>query len=122
MPPILVSHSLGGTTIAHALKREPELPVRGAFIVAPPDLDRNDVPPEIHNFRPTPLSPLPFPSWLIASSNDPMSDLKASESLAFHWGSQLKCVGNRQHIGGAANLGNWEEGQLLFAEFLNHLT
>lgn len=76
-PTVVVAHSLGVPTLAHAAPRFPANAVRGAFLVAMPDLERPDVPPEIEGFAPLPRDPLPFPSLLVASRNTPIAPMGA---------------------------------------------
>jgi predicted alpha/beta hydrolase family esterase len=117
-PCFLVAHSLGCTTVAHLTVSDPKLPVRGAFLVAPPDLERPDTPSEIRNFGPTPTPAFSFPAMIIASSNDPMSDLGRSQHLARCWRGAFIDVGPKGHIGENAGLGEWEEGLRLLADLL----
>jgi len=118
VPPVLVCHSLACPTLAHAAGRNPRLALKGAFIVAPADVNRADTPSEIAGFRSPPLTRLPFPSWIIASTNDPYCTIERAAEFAKAWGSKLINVGERHHIGTIAQLGEWEEGQKLFAQFL----
>src|SRR5882757_2785095 len=70
-PVIIVAHSIGVAATAHAA---PGLAgkVAGAFLVGPSGWDKPDLLPGVaHDFAPIPLVPLPFPSVLVASSNDP---------------------------------------------------
>ena len=117
-PPVLICHSLGCSALVHAVARQPALKAYAAFLVAPPNLDRPGTPAELLDFRPVPSSALPFASRVIASTNDGFSSIGESEEMAKRWGSSLSNVGNRDHIGSAANVGAWEEGQSLLAEFL----
>lgn len=113
-PVVFAAHSLGCTTLAAWCRQaEPEslARVRGALLVAPPELDRPDCLPALHDFQGIPATRLPFPSRLIASSNDPYSSLAASEQLAKDWGSQFTLLGPCGHINGESNLGTWPEGQ-----------
>jgi len=55
---------------------------------------------------------------IVASSADPFSKLSRSESLAKSWGSTLVNAGAKDHLGSNANLGDWEDGKNLLAEFL----
>ncbi len=51
-PVVLIGHSLGVSAIVHTAQlRLKDAKVRGAFLVSPPDLERMDMPSEIHNFR-----------------------------------------------------------------------
>ncbi len=117
-PVVLVTHSLGGIALAHAFAQNHKLPVKAAFIVAPPDLDQDDTPNELRDFLPVPMKRFSFPSLLVASSNDPYCALNRAEGMAQAWGSSFVCVGKRHHIGDVANLGEWAEGKDLLSTFL----
>ena len=68
-PVVLVGHSLGCLTIAHHARQHVR-PVRGALLVAPPNVDDPAFPPLSTGFRPIPRAPLPFPSIVVASNDD----------------------------------------------------
>jgi predicted alpha/beta hydrolase family esterase len=116
-PPVLVTHSLGGTTAAHWAARH-RRPVRGALLVAPPDLEHPDVPAPILGFAPTPRQRLPFPSLLVASRDDPYATFERSEALARDWGSRLEDAGPSGHINSDSGLGDWPRGQALLDSLL----
>jgi predicted alpha/beta hydrolase family esterase len=70
---VLAAHSLGCLQVAHwaaVTKRS----VRGALLVAPPDPEGPSFPDVIQGFRSLPRAPLPFPSLLVASHDDPAGD------------------------------------------------
>jgi predicted alpha/beta hydrolase family esterase len=117
MPIVLVAHSLG----CHAVAWWAELmvgsgvdgPVVGALLVAPPDVDRGDVHPLLSRFSPSPRGVLPFPSIVVASSNDPFASLARSREMAGNWMSEFVDIGAAGHINADSNLGDWREGQAL---------
>ncbi len=115
-PVILVGHSLGCQAIAWWASLSPQpygWPVAGALLVAPADVDRADIPPELATFARAPRTPLPFPSILVASTDDPWIALDAAHSLAVDWGSHFVDLGPQGHINAASGLGWWPEGQAL---------
>jgi predicted alpha/beta hydrolase family esterase len=116
-PPVLVAHSLGCDAVVHWAARHGGAGgarrARGALLVAPPDLEAPGLPPALHSFRPVPLAPLPFPSLLVASRDDPWARWEASEALARAWGSRLVDAGRAGHLNGASGLGAWPAGQVL---------
>lgn len=132
-PVVLVAHSLGAMAVAHAgakLARLPAPPV-GAFLVAPADVDNADRWPitqgetfgasEESGFAPAPMTPLPFPSILIASSNDPYCSLDRARELGEAWGSAIIESGELGHINVASGHGPWPDGLLAFGMFLQRL-
>jgi predicted alpha/beta hydrolase family esterase len=121
-PVVLVAHSLGVITVVHAAPILPREVVRGAFLVAPPDVDDAGLIPEIErSFAPIPQDPLPFPSLLVASRSDPFCSYERAEDLAFAWGSALLDAGEAGHINTASGYGPWPEGLMRFAGFLKRL-
>jgi uncharacterized protein len=120
-PIILIGHSLGVCTILHAASQNKLQGVVGAFLVAMPDAEREDFPEAITGFNPLPKAKLPFPSCIIASENDPYISIEKLEYWAKNIGSAFVNVGERGHIGTAAKLGFWDEGQLLFKEFISKI-
>ena len=75
----------------------------------------------IKNFAPTPLVPFHFPSMVIASTTDPYCSIEIVQNMAKKWGSELKNVGDKHHIGNDAKLGDWTEGKSLFIDFIKKL-
>ncbi len=108
-PTILVGHSLGCIAVAEwAARRWAD--VRGALLVAPADVDRRPF------FDAVPLRPLPFPSVLVASDNDPHLELERARLFARHWGSRFVDIGRAGHINVESGFGPWPEGEALLAE------
>ena len=117
---VLVAHSLGCLLVAHAAagpSREALAHnVRGALLVAPPDPDAISFPADIaRGFDPLPLAPLPFPSVLVASRDDPYADFAFARRVAGAWGSELVDAGARGHLNAESGLGDWPEGRRLLA-------
>lgn len=120
-PVILIAHSLGVATVAHAAPHFGERVV-GAFLVAPSNVARPDLRPEIdRDFAPLPRDPLPFPSLLVASRNDPTCDFEVAADFANAWGSALIDAGEAGHINVESGHGPWPEGLMRLAAFLRRL-
>jgi uncharacterized protein len=101
---------------------QPPVARRGAFLVAPPDVEEADLIPAVErSFAPVPRDPLPFPSLLVASRSDPYCAYARAEDLAFAWGSALLDAGEAGHINTASGYGPWPEGLMRFAGFLKRL-
>ncbi|BFV55203.1 alpha/beta hydrolase [Kitasatospora sp. CMC57] len=117
-PVVLVAHSLGCITVAHwATGARPELTAKvlGALLVAPADIDTAEV-PELVNFRPVPLAPLPFRTTVVASDDDPWCTADRARAFADAWGATFAAVGRGGHLNTASALGNWPQGRALLAE------
>jgi predicted alpha/beta hydrolase family esterase len=108
---VLVAHSLGCLLVAAwaGHSRNTHL-VKGALLVAPPDLDAVDTPPALWSWRPAPKQPLPFKTILLASHNDPFGSFGHAQRLAHQWGSTLVDCGQHGHINAESGLGDWPDG------------
>jgi serine hydrolase len=118
-PVTLVAHSAGVLTTLH-WARQHDLPVRGALLATPPDLARPLGPEyptlkqlEESGWLPIPVQPLPFPSIVAASTNDPLSDFDTVRSLAESWGSRFIDVGPVGHLNPASGYGDWPGAEAL---------
>lgn len=114
-PPILVAHSLGCLLVAHWAGRAP---VAGALLVAPPDPNGPAFPAEAVGFGPVPRHPLPFPTIIVASSNDPYGGVEHAVALASAWNADLALAGALGHINGASGLEDWPRGRALLDRLL----
>jgi len=115
-PVILAAHSLGCLAVAWwaEMTRQPYgWPVAGALLVAPADVDRPEARAELAMFGPTPTAPLPFPSIVVASRDDPWIAIERAHSLAVGWGSHFVDAGEQGHLNAASGIGWWKEGQEL---------
>ena len=113
-PAVLVAHSLGCHLVAawaqHSQHRQR---VAAALLVAPPDLDRPGLPPQIHNWAPVVAQALPFASSTVVSSDDPFCSARRGQQIAAAWGSQVHTLGAAGHINGDSGLGDWPAGLAL---------
>jgi len=119
-PVVLIAHSLGVTTVAHAAPRLAGADIRGAFLVAPPS-DKALAAAAGDQWPPTPSQPLPFPSMLVASRSDPYGPHSFAEEKALQWGSRLVDAGEAGHINAESGHGPWPEGLVRLAGFLRGL-
>ena len=121
-PVVLVAHSLSCIAVAQAGPRLPSN-VRGAVLVAPPDIELSPVAPEeTFGFRPISRDPLPFPSLLVASNNDPLCSIDRAVEFATCWGSDFYQAGDAGHINVDSGHGPWPEGLLMFTRLMQRLT
>jgi len=120
-PVILAAHSLGCLAVAWwaALERPaPGGKVRGALLVAPPEVDHRRLDARVATFAPTPRQPLPFRAILVGSRNDPHMTLRSAEQLARDWGCAFADAGRVGHINAESGLGDWAFGQFLLQQLL----
>ncbi len=123
-PIIFISHSLGCLTVVEWVEHDKSenhtqniAKISGAFMVAVPDPLNSNVPPSIRGYSKYPLTPLPFPSKMIASTNDPYCNVRRTEFFAKNWGSELEFIGAQGHINTSAGFGEWNEGLAILQQW-----
>jgi len=113
-PAVLVAHSLGCQLIAAwAAHSRHASRVRAALLVAPPDTEREDMPPNLFNWRPIVRGRLPFSSTMVLSTDDPYCQIERATQMARDWGSAVIKIGARGHVNGDSGLGDWPQGWAL---------
>ena len=124
-PVVFVAHSLGCQTLVQAIPQmdaETLKKIRGAFLVSPPDVENPAIRPKhLMTFGPYRRDPLPFPSVVVASSNDGFCSSEVAADMANAWGSLFIDAGESGHIDAKSGHGPWPEGLLVFAEFMKRL-
>jgi predicted alpha/beta hydrolase family esterase len=100
-------------------------PIQGALLATPADLEtpmpagyptRDAL--EENGWLPCPRKPLPFPSILGASRNDPLATFDRAAAMAADWGSRLVDLGEVGHLNPAAGYGEWPQAETLIRELL----
>jgi predicted alpha/beta hydrolase family esterase len=119
-PVVLVAHDCGALLVAQSAAHLAGI-ARGALLVAPPDPDLPYVPETYKALGPVPRTPLPFPTFLVASRTDPYCSFGFAEELARDWRSLLIDAGDAGHLDGASRHGPWPEGLLVFSRLLRNL-
>ncbi|HET7064882.1 MAG TPA: alpha/beta fold hydrolase [Rudaea sp.] len=121
-PPIVVAHSGGAIMFVH-WARTHDRPIRGALLATPPDFEQ-PMPegyPTIEALRaggwlPVPRAPLPFPSIVAASRNDPLGRIERVAELARAWGSRFDDLGQVGHLNPASGFGAWPRAESYITE------
>ena len=108
-PVIVVSHSLGCITTLH-LPHEVSQAIAGALLVAPADPTGQA---QLTEFAPVPTARLPYPSLLVASTDDPFCALPTARDYARQWGSDLEVIHDAGHINVDSGFGDWPQGTAL---------
>jgi predicted alpha/beta hydrolase family esterase len=124
-PVIIVAHSGGVIMLAHwaAWPKRTRRLVRGALLATPPDFEE-PMPagyPTIDALRasgwlPVPRQPLPFPSIVAASRNDPLGRIERVAGLAQAWGSRFVDLGEVGHLNPASGYGEWRQAEAFIRE------
>jgi len=117
-PPVLMAHSLGCALVAHHVKAGGRA-VRAALLVAPADVEMVAMVLEsVQSFAPMPLVTLPFPSIVVASTDDPYVAPARAETFARAWGSRVVTLTGAGHINTDSGFGAWPQGRRLLDELL----
>jgi uncharacterized protein len=124
-PVVLVAHSAGVLVAVHWAAQYRGDTVIGALLATPPALAA-ELPPEYpsirrlrqHGWLPIPRRPLPFPSILAASSDDPLGNPVRVAALARAWGSRWHALGPVGHLNPASGFGEWPGAEELIAELV----
>lgn len=118
-PVLFAAHSLGCLTAVHWAARHAtetqRAKVAGALLVAVPEPGAPAFPDDALGYDDVPLVRLPFPTRVVASSNDPYCSLAFARRCAQAWGSRFVDVGERGHINADSGLGDWPEGRAWLA-------
>ncbi|MEM1378038.1 MAG: alpha/beta hydrolase [Pseudomonadota bacterium] len=125
-PTVLIAHSLGVAAARHAVEdlgpAVTSRRLRGALFVSPPEVTNPKIRPKhLLTFGPYPSTPMPIPSFVIASRNDPFSAFEKAQETAADWGSFFVDAGESGHIDDESGHGPWPEGLMVFAEFMKRL-
>ncbi len=113
-PVAFAAHSLGCILVAAwAAHSRNTHKVAGALLVAPGDVEREDLRQLIPGWAPIVRQPLPFPSVLIAANDDPYCEASRSRQLAKDWGARFVDAGKGGHLNAESGLGDWPEGRQL---------
>jgi predicted alpha/beta hydrolase family esterase len=112
-PVVLVAHSGGAIMVAH-WAQQTQRAIHGALLATPPDFEE-PMPSEYPSmdalraagWLPVPREPLPFPSIVAASRNDPLARIERVAELAKAWGSRFVDLGAVGHLNPASGYGQW---------------
>ncbi len=119
-PAIIVAHSLGCiNVVAWASHSRNVHRVKAALLVAPPDVERDDLRQMLPSWSPVSLQPLPFPATVLASSNDPFCAPERARHFAAAWGAQLIDAGPHGHLNAESGLGDWPEAHARLVQLMN---
>ncbi|HOZ64618.1 MAG TPA: alpha/beta fold hydrolase [Burkholderiaceae bacterium] len=118
-PAVLVAHSLGCHLVsAWAAHSSNTHLVKCAFLVAPADVERDEMRSVLPSWSPISTQALPFKSLLLASQNDPYCSFERSQALGSAWGSAFVDCGRSGHINAEAGLDVWPQGHAALQQLL----
>jgi len=116
-PIVVIAHSGGVVMLVHWAQQH-RRPIQAALLAAPPDFS-TPLPAgyptladlDANGWLPVPSTPLPFPSLVAASTNDPLASVQRVEEMASQWGSELVNVGAVGHLNPASGFGPWKQAE-----------
>jgi uncharacterized protein len=118
-PPVLVAHGLGciqaaaWTTVSRLASR-----VKAALLVAPLDVERDDLRARLPTWTPIALHALPFASVVVAGADDPWCHAERARMFAAAWRSQLVNQPAAGHLDEDSHLAGWPEGHVLLQDLM----
>lgn len=122
---VLVAHSAGVMITAHWARAHRRADIVGALLATPADLERplpegypSPAQIEAGGWLPVPRAPLPFPSILAASRDDPLASLERVQGFARDWGSRLFDIGAVGHLNPASGYGEWPQALELIHQLI----
>jgi predicted alpha/beta hydrolase family esterase len=119
-PVVLVAHSLGCIlAAAWASHSKNTHRVKAALLVAPGDAEREALQGLLPSWSPVPMTPLPFPSLLVGSRDDPYCSFERAQAMASAWGATFTDLGNAGHINAETGLGDWTPGHDLLRTLID---
>ena len=115
-PVVIVAHSAGVLATVHWAATYTGTKVVGALLATPPAFAA-PLPPEYpsiaelrdHGWLPIPRRPLPFPSIVASSDDDPLGNPLRVRAMANAWGSRFHSLGAVGHLNPASGFGDWPE-------------
>lgn len=114
---LLAAHSLGCILVAAwAAHSQNTHKVAGALLVAPGDVEREDLRELIPGWAPIVRQRLPFAATLVGATDDPYCSAGRAQGLARDWGARYVGIGPRGHINAESGLGDWPEGRAWLLE------
>lgn len=124
---VIVAHS-AGVLMAASWAQTPTRRISGALLVTPADVEVS-LPEgyptlselEANGWLPIPRRPLPFPTIVVASRNDPLAAFDRVAGLASDWGAALHDAGNVGHLNPAAGYGPWPDGLALLIGLISQI-
>lgn len=119
-PALLVAHSLGCIQVAAwAAHSQNTSRVKAALLVAPGDVEREEMRALLPGWSPIARQRLPFKSILVASRDDVHCTFEKAKNLARDWGAELVDIGNAGHINADSGLADWPQGHALLQRLMN---
>ena len=118
-PVLLAAHSLGCLLVAAwAAHSRHAARVAGALLVAPSEIERDDLRQTIPGWSPPLRQRLPFAATVVAASDDPYAAQPYARQLARDWGARFVDAGPGGHLNAESGLGDWPAGRARLLQLL----
>jgi predicted alpha/beta hydrolase family esterase len=120
-PLVFVTHSMGCLLFTEWLRGHQNQnvdKVKGAFLVAPPDVNGPNFPEQAVNFSNLNDVVARCPVVVVASENDPYGSADYAKNFGRALGASVYMIGAKGHINADSELGTWPEGWGLLTEFI----
>src|SRR5581483_235877 len=105
--------------VAHLVRCGGARGVAGAVLAAPAEVELDTLAGRLSpDFAPMPRLPMPFPSAVVASRDDPFVAIDRARRLAVDWGARFVDAGYAGHINARSGHGVWPLGRDVLAEVL----
>ncbi len=111
-PIVLIGHGAGVFAIAQVARTSDVTRVRGALLVNPSSGWSVPAPSR---------EPLPFPSLVVISRDDPHASYEEMQDLGLDWGGHIVDAGAIGRIDTSSGHGPWPEGLMRFGAFIARL-
>ncbi|HBR97653.1 MAG TPA: hypothetical protein DD979_09795 [Gammaproteobacteria bacterium] len=116
---VVVAHSLGCVLLTEWLKRHHHPSLAAALLVAIPDTQGSEFPPQAKHFSNLdhPIKK-PCPMVVVASDDDPYGSVEHAKEQASALNAEFRLIGKVGHINASSGLGDWPEGKQVLKNLL----
>jgi len=118
-PAVLVAHGLGCLlAAAWSARSRHRSRVKAALLVAPLDVERDELRSRLPTWSPIVLDPLAFTGVVVADEDDPLCGGARARMLASAWGAQWLGQPGSSHLDADSGLASWPEGHVLLQDLM----
>ena len=109
-PAVLIAHGLGCIQVAAWASHSGNTHrVKAALLIAPTDVERDELRPLLASWSPVPLQKLPFKTVLMASHTAPLCSPERARLFADAWGTEQIEMGEGGHLDTHSRLNDWPQ-------------
>lgn len=116
---VLVANGLGCLLVAAWAAHSRHIHrVKAALLVAPLDAERAALRARLASWSPIPWQPLPFPSRLLGSHDDPECSFTRAQAMAGAWGAEFLDCAAPERLDAGAGAHAWPQGHAQLVQWL----